>query len=94
MSTSTSTEFVVLTASAKMPSSCWGNYGRVAVLEVERGTTPKMISPRARGVVRVVETWERLHSGKRAGRGGRCAFSRALLEAEELAARLNAGRAE
>jgi hypothetical protein len=77
--------FIVRYAAAKMPTSCWGTYRRVAVLEVERGTKPAMISERATGVIRVVETWERLHVGKTA----RCAYSRAYAEAEELAAELN-----
>lgn len=79
------TEFVIQTAAANMPNSCWGRYIRVAVLEVEKGTTPKMISSRARGVVRVVRTWEKCHDG-----GSRSASARALKEARELAASLNA----
>ena len=78
--------YIVMTASAKMPSSCWGKYGRVAVVEVEvSAPRPKMISRRARGVVRIVETWERCFIGTT----DRCAFYRAVAEAEELAARLN-----
>jgi hypothetical protein len=79
------TEFIVKTATAQMPSSCWGRYGRVAVLEIEIGTAPAMISARARGVVRIVRTWERLNMGNT----DRCAYSRALAEAEALAAKLN-----
>ena len=41
------THFIVKTAAACMPASCWGQYRRVAVLEVEVGTEPKMISARA-----------------------------------------------
>jgi hypothetical protein len=29
--------YIVQTAAASMPSSCWGTYRRVAVLEVEDG---------------------------------------------------------
>ena len=82
--------YIVRHACAKMPSSCRGTYRRVAVLEVEDDcddSKPLMISARARGVVRVVETWEGLNVGKT----HRCAFSRALAEANELARRLNAG---
>lgn len=79
------TEYVVKTAAAAMPSSCWGTYRRVAVLEIEAGTTPAMISTHARGVVRVVQTWEKRH----VGRTSRCAYERALAEAEAMAARLN-----
>jgi hypothetical protein len=44
--------YIIMTASAKMPSSCKGTYRRVAVVELEPGFTgvPKMISARARGV--------------------------------------------
>jgi len=47
------TTYVVKSSAARMPASCWGTYRRVAVLEVVRGTTPRMISTRATGVVRV-----------------------------------------
>lgn len=79
------TQFVVKTSAAKMPSSCKGVYRRVAVMEVEKGTTPKMISERAKGVVRIVEIWEDLN----VGRTERCAYRQALAEAEAMAARLN-----
>jgi len=68
------TEFIVKTATAKMPTSVKHPYARVAVLEIEHGAQPKMISDRARGVVRVVRTWEKLSVGKTE----RCAFRRAL----------------
>jgi hypothetical protein len=87
------TEYIVKTASARMPSSCWGRYGKIAVLEVEEDRDldePRIISERARGVVRVVEVWDRLHVGKTA----RCAFARALREAEALADKLNGSEAE
>lgn len=83
----TQTEYIVRGAAACMPSSCWGRYGRVAVLEVERGAQPKMISEHARGVVRVVQTWERRNIGSTE----RCAYSRAWKEAEALAEQLNGG---
>ena len=80
-------KFIVQTAAANMPNSCWGTYRRVAVLEVEDGMDcASMISARARGVVRVVETWEKLNVGSTA----RCAYSRAVAAATELAGRLNA----
>ncbi len=80
------TTHIVLSSSARMPSSCWGSYARVAVVEAEVGAEPKMISERARGVVRIIETWERLHIGKTK----RCAHQRALAEAHALADELNA----
>lgn len=78
------TEFIVQTAAACMPSSCWGRYRRVAVLEVVKGVEPKMISARARGVVRVVQTWERRHVGLTE----RGAYQRAVAEAQDLVSQL------
>ena len=77
--------FIVMTASAKMPSSSRGIYRRVAVVETDGVTEPKMISQRARGCVRIVETWERCHVGKTE----RSAYARALKAATALAADLN-----
>jgi len=79
--------YIVQSATANMPSSCWGRYGRVAVLEVDSmmRTSVSMISERARGVIRVVRTWEKLNIGKTE----RCAFERAIAAAEELAQELN-----
>jgi len=77
--------YIVKTAAAKMPAKVKAPYRRVAVLEVTPGAAPKMISARARGVVRVVQTWERQHVGLT----DRCAYQRALAEAHALAARLN-----
>jgi hypothetical protein len=79
--------FVVLTASARC-SAKYGIYRRVAVVEAYGVSSPdqiKMISSRARGVLRVVKTWERLN----VGRTEKCAYRRALNAAEELAAVLN-----
>lgn len=86
------TEYVVKTSSACMPSSCWGRYGRIAVLEVRRDRgedEPKMISEHARCVVRVVKVWERLHIGTT----DRCAFAKALAKAKSLANELNGSTA-
>lgn len=85
--TTTETTYIVKTAAAKMPNSCWGVYRRVAVLEIMAGTEPAMISKRARGVVRVVATWEKCN----VGRTERCAYERALSEAYELVGALNRG---
>jgi hypothetical protein len=78
------TEFIVMTAAAAMPASCRGRYGKVAVLEVEKGVWPKMISERARGVVRIVSIRQPLHIG-----GSRSAYALALNDAERLARGLN-----
>ena len=83
--------YAVKVSAAKMPTSCWGKYIRVGVLEVEDDTTEiSMISERARGVLRVVRTWERRHQGKT----DRCAASVAITEAQELADELNASITE
>lgn len=87
--TNANTAFIVKTAAAAMPNSCWGTYRRVAVLEVEAGVTDvAMISQRARGVVRVVATWEKCN----VGHTSRCAYRLALAEAQQMAADLNAAR--
>lgn len=79
--------YIVMSATAKMPSSCWGRYRRVAVVELEPDFLgrPKFIGNHARGVVRVVATWEKCHQGTTR----RSAYGRALAEAEELARELN-----
>jgi|TARA_R100001530_G_scaffold134550_1_gene109635 hypothetical protein len=80
--------FITKTATAQMPGSCWGRYGKVAVIEVEDGVEDvAMISDRARGAIRVVEVWDRQFWGK----SNRCAFAIAVIEAEALAASLNGG---
>lgn len=75
------TEFIVMSSAAKMPSSCWGKYRRVALVEVEKGVRPKMISARAKGVIQIIQTWERLNVGT----SNRCAYSVALAAANDLA---------
>lgn len=87
MATQTDTHFIVMDSAARMPGTCWGRYRRVAVVEAVKGTSPKMISERAIGVVKVVETWEKLNVGTTE----RCAFERAMAVAREMAAELNAG---
>lgn len=68
------------------------NYRRVAVVEVAPSllaasgvTEPCAIAKTARGVNRVVETWESLFAGSTE----RCAYQRALSEAYDLARALN-----
>lgn len=80
--------YIVMHRCAKMPSSVRSKYRRVAVVEISDDMTrePAMISERAKGVIRIVQTWERLHAGTR---GGNTAFDRALRDAEELARRLD-----
>lgn len=80
------TVYKVLTASAKMPASVKARYGKVALCECESGVEPKMISERARGVVRIVTLRDRLFWGT----SKRSAFYQAKRELEARAARLNA----
>ena len=79
--------YIVMTATEKMPASCWGRYRRVAVVRLEDGFTgePKMISERARGLAEIVEEWRACSVGTT----DRSAYRRAVAEAEALAARLN-----
>lgn len=80
--------YIVKTASVSMPAKVRSPYRRVAVLEVEDGVASvSMISSRARGVVRVVHTWERLN----VGRNVRSAFAVALRHARNMAEDMNGG---
>lgn len=83
------TEYVVRTSSAHMPTSCWGRYENVALLEVVRGTVPAMISARARGVVRIVDYIGKLHSGSGSPR---TAAAQTVAEFRAQADELNAAR--
>jgi hypothetical protein len=83
---------IVMEAAANMPSSCKGRYKRVAVVVIDSDVLrdfdrafPHCISARARGVVRIVRTWEKLNAGST----DRCAYRRALDEAERLAEQVN-----
>ena len=84
-------DYVVVSSRAKMPGSCMGgnSYRRVAVIRVDPGAEPKMISDRARGVQQVIKTWERQFSG----RTWACAYGRAHDAAVDLAAELAVRRA-
>jgi hypothetical protein len=86
------TRFIVMTRSAGMPSGTWGRYRRVAVVETDlpEGMEPVMISPRSKGVVRIVQTWERCSAPPD---GKNTQYTRALAEAEELVEALNRDRA-
>ena len=76
----------MLKISTDTPRGGYGNYAKIGLLEVEPGTTHvSMISERAKGVIRVVETWPGLFRGKTDA----CAFSVALEEAKILCDRLN-----
>lgn len=78
--------YVVMTAAAKMPGSCkFGRYGKVAVVETDGYHTPKQIHPRHAAVRSIVAVWDRLNIGHTE----RCAYRRALAEAEAMAMRFN-----
>lgn len=83
-------EYIVMEASAKVPSGWkWRGgprgYRKIALVEVEKGVIPKMISERAKGVIRIVHVWDRLHEGATE----KSAYHRCLAEARERAAELN-----
>ena len=79
------TEFIVKVSFAKMPATCWGRYQHIAVMEVEKGTQPKMISEKAKGVIRIVKVWRNQFLGKTSN----CAARLVLKEANALAIKLN-----
>ena len=81
--------FIVMSSMAKMPRKCGSDYERVAVVEViAPGTRPRMISARARGVVRIVKAWPPAYRGTTA----KCAYARVRQEAEAMALKIdNAG---
>ena len=79
--------YVVKVSSAKMPMGVRAPYCRIAILETTDGQVPRMISARARGVVRIVRCAERCHLGFRPR--GRTGAERTLAEFRAIAAALN-----
>ncbi|SDG59461.1 hypothetical protein SAMN05216338_1001846 [Bradyrhizobium sp. Rc2d] len=78
-------DWIVMTASASMPSNCRGIYRNVAVIEIEKaGIVPKMISERARGVRRIV----RHYGPQSVGKTDRCAYACAVASAEAMCTKL------
>lgn len=82
-------KFIIKVSSAKMPSSCWGRYVHVAVIETDGRDAVSMISERAAGVVRIVHYSSNCHVGSTP----RSASGRAIAHAEALALELNEARA-
>lgn len=78
--------YVVMTASTRAPNKARGPYRRVAVVETNLapGELPSMIAPHARGVVRIIEVWEKMFVGKTRN----SQYFKALDDAEELCRRL------
>jgi hypothetical protein len=85
-------KYIVQTAAAQMPASCWGRYRRVAVLGVDDASISEvaMISTRAKHLVEIVASWEKCNVGT----SEKSAYSRALAAANELCAKLNAALPE
>ena len=80
--------FIVMTASAKMPSSVKSQYRKVAIVEIYEGAPmPHAIDIRSKSIKRIVRIWDKLHVGKTAS----SAYHKALAEAEALRNELNAG---
>jgi len=82
--------WIVMTSTAKMPSSCWGTYRRIALVRLTPDYAavrqrPRMISDRARGVAELKDLGHH-HVGKTR----RGAYQRELVLAELQAAALNA----
>jgi len=80
--------FIVMERTAKPPGRFkGGRYIKVAVVEVEADFVgePKMISERAKGVIRIVELWDQCYVGMTE----RSAGPIALAEATALCVRLN-----
>ncbi len=76
------TYYTVHVSAANMPSSCWGRYCNVAVLECEVGHEPKAIRDTAK--VRVICGWYKQHVGTTP----RSASEKALDSAHLIVARL------
>jgi hypothetical protein len=84
---------VVMTSSAKMPSSVKAAYVNVAVVQLNQQYTannwrPKMISERARGVLRVIHLGHYPANGKT----DRSGYQQAIKRAHDLALQLNSVR--
>jgi len=80
-----------MTAAATMPAMVKAPYRRVAVcLVADVENPPKFIGRRARGMLEVTQTWERLNVGKCV----RSAYARALARAEVVCAEMNDYRAK
>ena len=74
-----------MTAKEAMPSSCWGTYGKIAVVRTDGKNMPKQINPRHKSVKSIVKIWRKLNVGTT----DRCAYNVALKKANLLADLLN-----
>jgi hypothetical protein len=82
-----SRRYVVMTSAGHSVNGYgWaGRYRNVAICLIEGETPPKMISPRAKGMIHIVREWR----GCYVGYTEKSHYARARLEAEALAAKLN-----
>lgn len=80
--------YAIMTSSAKVSSRArLGRYRNVAVVEHAEGGFPAMISPRARGMIRIVRHFGACSVGKT----DRCEYRRTLKEAVQLLDSLRQG---
>lgn len=81
--------WIVMTSAANMPSSCWGRYRNVALVQLTQyatanGLRPARIDDRDRSILRI--------AGKHhynVGKTARCAYARAVAAAQAEADRRN-----
>jgi hypothetical protein len=80
-------EFIIMTAcSHSLTGSGYaGRHGKVAICEVKAGVKPKMISERAKGMVRIIELHDHLYKG-----GPKSGYATTLEDAKRKCAELNA----
>ena len=70
----------VISSADSIPGN-WGSYRRIGLVELDgSGITPCMISARAKGCKRVIQTWDRLNDGKTES----CRFQKTLAHVLEL----------
>jgi hypothetical protein len=83
--------FATITASANMPNTCWGKYGRVGVVELTAAGLVRLVADpdwqpqiRTTRYLRVISTWERCFWGS----SDRCALALAEDDVAEMCADL------
>lgn len=80
-------QFIIMTAKASMPNSCFGSYSymKVAVVQIlKSGYKPKQIHPNNKKI-KIIRIWDRLYAGSTKN----CAFEKAMVQAKELCTQLN-----
>jgi hypothetical protein len=59
-------DFIIKESCAQMPGSCKygsGEYIKIGLMQMEQGVKPSMISDRAKGCIKVLAVWDRVHDG-------------------------------